>query len=70
MFNFRIVFFLLNGKVEETVNSRVTDDPIQSLQDMPFHLYEHVILVESAAHGLQLFDRWNTILPVAIFGGY
>jgi hypothetical protein len=35
---------------------------------MPFHLDEHVIVVQGAAHGLEFPDGWHTILLVTIFG--
>jgi hypothetical protein len=35
---------------------------------VPFHLGEHVLIVEIAAHGLQLPDQGNTFLSVPILG--
>lgn len=46
----------------------MTDDPVEGLKDMPFHLGKHLIIVERAAHGLQLPDCGHTFLAVTVFG--
>ena len=37
-------------QLQKASDRRVTDDPVESLQDVPFHLSKHVIVVEGAAH--------------------
>lgn len=57
------------GNLKEASHGRVTDDPVQGLQNMPFHLCEHVVVVERAAHGLQFLDGGHTLFTVAVLGG-
>ena len=46
----------------------MTDDPVEGLQNMPLHLGEHLIVVERAAHGLELPYGGHTVFLVAVLG--
>jgi len=59
---------LCESKLLEAGNGRVTDDPVQCCENMPFHLGEHVVIVERAAHRLELADCRYTLLAVAVLG--
>jgi hypothetical protein len=66
--NFCIVGSFGEGDLEEGIHGGVPDNPVQSLQDVPFHLSEHLVVVKGAAHGLELSYGWDAILLVTIFG--
>lgn len=55
-------------QLEEAVNGRVSNHPLEGLKYVPFHLDKHVFVVERAAHQLELMKGWNTVLLVAILG--
>ena len=57
---------LCHSKLEKASDGGMADHPTESLQDMPFHLREHVVLVQGAAHGLELANGWDTVLAVTI----
>lgn len=68
VFNFRLVRGVHDSNLKEAVDSWVSDGPTQGLQDVPLHLNEHVIVIQRAAHRLQLPNGGHTILLVAILG--
>lgn len=55
--------------LEEGVHGWVSNNPVQGLQNVPFHLSEHLVIVERAAHRLQLPNGGHAVLLVAILGG-
>ena len=46
----------------------MSNEPVNGLQNMPFHLGEHIIVIECAAHGLELLNRGYSVLAISIFG--
>lgn len=64
-----ILVFLGQGDLQEAVDRRMTDPPVERVQHVPLHLCEHLLVVEVAAHGLQLPDGWHAILTVTVLGG-
>lgn len=66
--NLCIIRAIHDSHLQEVVDRGMTDGPAQSLQHMPLHLDEHVIVVKRAAHRLELLDGRNTILLVTILG--
>lgn len=64
-----VVADLGHSEIEEARDGRVTNDPVDGLQHMPLHLSEHVIVVEGAAHGLELPNRGHALLLVTVLGG-
>ena len=67
--NLSIVGGLRQGDLEEGIYRGVTNDPVKSLQNVPLHLGEHFIVVQRAAHGLELPNSRDTVLLVAVLGG-
>ncbi len=55
-----------DSEVQEAGDRRVTDNPVQGLQNMPLHLGEHVVVVKRAAHGLELPNGGHTLLAVSV----
>ena len=53
MLEFHVTFAWLffQSDLQESVNGGVTNNPVQSLQDVPLHLYEHILVIELTAHG-------------------
>ena len=47
----------------------MADHPVQGLQNVPFHLSEHLVIVERAAHRLQLPYGGYAVLLVTVLGG-
>jgi hypothetical protein len=66
--NLSIVGGLRQGDLEEGIYRGVTNDPVKSLQNVPLHLGEHFIVVQRAAHGLQLPNGRDTVLLVTVLG--
>ena len=60
---------LIMAHLEEAVDGRCTDVPVQSRHHMTLHLREHVLLVELAAHRGQLLYAGYLLAALAIFGG-
>lgn len=52
----------------EEVNGRVTDVPLESVENVHLHLCEHACIVEAAAHIVQFVDLRNTVFLVTILG--
>ena len=48
----------------------MSNEPVNGLQNMPFHLSEHIVVIECAAHGLQFLDRGYPVLTISIFCCY
>lgn len=69
MLYFRVVGSIDDGDLKKAVDSRVSNGPSQRLQNVPLHLDEHVVIVQRAAHRLQLLDCGNTVLLVSVLGG-
>jgi len=69
MLDFGIVRRLGESNLEESVDSRVSNDPVEGLQNVPLHLSEHLVIVKGAAHGLQFSYSRYSVLLVAILGG-
>ena len=63
-----IIRGIQDGDLQEAIHGGVSDGPPQGLQDVPFHLDEHVVIVERATHGLQFLDCGHTVLLVPILG--
>lgn len=68
MLHFWVVGDIQQRDVQEAVNRRVPNGPTERLQNVPLHLEKHVIVVQRAAHRLQLPDRWDVLLLVTVFG--
>ena len=56
--------------MKKIVNRRMSNKPVNGLQNMPFHLGEHIIVIECAAHGLELLNRGYSVLTISIFCRY
>ena len=59
---------LLKDHLQKALDGRMADRPAQRLQNMPFHLDEHILVVQVAAHRLEFPDRWHPVLLVPILG--
>lgn len=46
----RVVGLVEDGHLEEGIHCGVADRPTEGLQNVPLHLNEHVVVVETAAH--------------------
>jgi hypothetical protein len=66
--DFGIVWRLRQSNLEESVDSGVSNDPVEGLQNVPLHLREHFVIVKGAAHGLELSYSWYSVLLVTILG--
>lgn len=69
MFHLRVREGIVQGDLKKGIDSGMSDDPTKRLQYVPLHLSEHIVLVQRAAHGLQLLDGWDAVLAVSVFGG-
>lgn len=67
--HFRIEDLVEDGNLQKTVHSGVANGPLQGRKDVPLHLGEHVIIVERAAHGLELLDGGHPVLLVVELRG-
>jgi hypothetical protein len=66
--DFSIIGGCGKSNLEESIYGRVSDNPVQSLQNVPFHLGEHFVIVKRAAHRFQLPNGGYAVLFVAILG--
>ena len=67
--NLCVVGRLIQGEFQPCVDGRMADGPTQGVEDVPLHLGEHLLVVERAAHGLQLTDKGDAVLLVTVLGG-
>lgn len=66
--DFAVVLLISPDDGLEEVDGGVANVPLQSVEDMHFHLREHACIVKAAAHVVELVDLWHTVLLVAILG--
>lgn len=66
--NLLVVPLLRDNELGEEVDGRVTNGPIESVENMHLHLGEHASIIKSTAHVVELVDLGNTVLLVAILG--
>lgn len=64
--DFSIVGGFREGDLEEGVDSGVPNNPIECLQNVPFHLSEHLVVVERTTHGLQLSNSGHPVFLVTV----
>lgn len=67
-FDLRIVIDLLENHLKKALDSRMPNNPVKGLQNMPLHLNKHILVVEIAAHRLELADGRNPVLLVPVLG--
>ena len=53
-------------ELQPAIRSRVTNMPFQRIQNMPFHLREHLLVVERTAHRLQFPNQRDSFLLIPI----
>ena len=68
MLHLRVISVVQSSMLQEGINSRVSNSPSKGLKHMPFHLSEHIVIVEGAAHGLQFLDGRHAVLLVIVLG--
>lgn len=66
--NLSIVWSLQECDLEEGIYAGVANDPVESLQNVPLHLGEHFVVIEGAAHGLELSNSGHTVFLVTVLG--
>lgn len=69
VFDLPAIPFLGRNQLGEEVDGGVSNVPVQSVENVHFHLREHAGIVKSAAHVVELIDLGDSILLVSILGG-
>jgi hypothetical protein len=46
----------------------MADTPFKSIQEVPLHLYEHLLFKQRAAHSFHFFNQGYTTLPLTVLG--
>ncbi|KFY69666.1 hypothetical protein V496_00072 [Pseudogymnoascus sp. VKM F-4515 (FW-2607)] len=55
--------------LKEAVDSGMADAPFKDIQDVPLCLYNHLLVIQRAALGMQLFNHGHAVLLVTVLGG-
>ena len=48
----------------------MSNEPVNGLQNMPFHLGKHIVVIKCAAHGFEFLNRGYPVLTISIFCCY
>ena len=62
------IITLCQSNLQETVDGGMADAPFKSIQEVPLHLYEHLLFKQRAAHSFQLFNQGYTTLALTVLG--
>lgn len=69
VFHLEAILLISNDQLGEEVNGRVSDLPVEGVENVHLHLREHAGIVEAAAHVVELVDLRHPVLLVSVLGG-